>query len=862
LELNEIDRYSELTQLLEKKAITNQQFATLAKIAGHMQYLEQKFKTTGIRNLLERVQSENYKTAASQLVRVAEEKPYGRVAFYRTEVMSKLDLFKRYPFVVLETFFSHPNEEDVIYKDGKYDLSEKLPIALYDMLPGSFSSRFPRPYKIRSGRLQKVKNDIYVTADLEADTETVSEIAEAQLPPDFPLDVIQLPVDSRTLTVLKPRTLRYSKMPPWWWRTAPGVLVCPSCSRVPDGDELGELGNQSSRFCPECPSTSLVKTRTVPETFAASWYAVSSGPLIDVANNEMTLEEGDVEPTIVAKLPAFATNLFSQIAFSENFGVTHFYYSLQRRYTNRQISTNPITIFFRQGGKPVAFGEHIHTDGLVFKVNDENLRRFLKISEDVLLTPVNLIQFLFYVVRRALARDMEYFGCFRVFRALLWCILEDNQLNLPRDLEKIRSGLENILGDAERLASRLAALGPTLTPEQINALTSAVRENIRPLTSFTVSAYMTFVRELIVHSLSHAILDSLQEVSGSPEHRTGYFFELGDARIYVFDKIEGGSGFSECARENFYIPFSFRNAKIRQRLGRFDTTPTFLPTQDYLTILERALFECPDYVTYRILFETARLLPNSKLEELRSNQERRADFVKDLLERHRLLLGEQGPFIEYNLRNGLPVLLGLIQERLSIRDYDDLFALSLVPGLLYQRLSQVSDQQELDSVLHYESDERRAEEIGELLALCHSTCATCSLPSSCINGNFEAPFRINQRLLNAYYAFAVSDLKATIHGFKDSNDLEQSLTKAKKILLDRKSLYVQLDETSDLAPVYALLGLRDGVEHKVEVQDEEDVVYRSTNFKSLQTIPDYHAIKIRDDKLTIPFRTVIKLELS
>jgi hypothetical protein len=615
-------------------------------------------------------------------------------------------------------------------------------------------------------------------------------------------------------------------------------------------------------FCPNCVSTPpvpLARTQTVPETFAKSWYAIKSGNITNIwtffSNSRLT---GNIEPALTIKPPYFARSMFATVGFSDELEVIHFYYGIERRYSGAsRIATNPISIYFRYNGRPVAFGSKIQTDGLVFELNDHLLRDFVErcASEP---SKTTLVQFIYYVVRASLHNDIGFFGRLRVFKTLLAYVLERNSFILPGNAETIGEDIKSLIEQPKVLESRLQTQEPSVPPDQISALLQAVSENASQITALNIETFKLFLKDQLVHSLAHALLDALQEISGSSEHGTGYFYNLEENKIYIFDAVQGGSGFSECARDYFNIPYTYRNAVIRQRLGRFDTSPTFLPTQDYLTLLENSFFECPDYITYRIMFQAAKSVNIKDLVDLMTQSNRRVSFIRELRNKCRSLLAEQGPLIEYNLRMGLPIMFKLLQDCLGIRSYEDMYALSLVPELAYDRLADVASDQ-IAKVLRHGGRDRRIEEVRELLALCYASCPNCSQPSQCINGQLDADlaFSVNQRLSNGFYQYAIQDLMIRVDDPKSD-----FLKTAQEKLLTSGSVLLSIDSSMGYGPIYPLVGIRDGTEYRVKVENDEDVVYPTANLKTTELTPEYEKICFKEGVVSLPFRILAKIELS
>jgi len=472
---------TKLGKLYANKKISDKEFRELALKLAVIENLQKHLKLDQIQDLPQRIGKAKTKDkinkSAEQLAEISR-KPW---RYYHSEdLLTRLSIFEDYPFVVLDTFFSHPNEEEVTFIEGKAPpFFEKMPVVLYSLLPGSYPCRWERPRKIATGGLM-ARGGIYITADLSQsiEGELIQEIPSDCIPSDYPVNVVRLPEGTNSIGVLKPRQMKFLKMPNWWYQTSPGVAVCPSCSRVPDGDELRESG----KFCPECTKVPLVYTRTVPETFAKSWYLINAiGNIQMMKRINLKIRDGKFDPPLVVSIPKFVRDAFNEIHFTEGIQVTRFYYELQRRYTNSKISTNPISIYFHYGGRPVALGTQLVTDGFVLKYNDKLVNRVAHsiITGEKTIKEFKsiLVQFVFHITREALKRALGYFEYYRVFKVLIKELLMMNRLSIPSDLELLQSQILSIVSDEKRIMDSLRAQKPELQEDKVKYLMQTISEN-------------------------------------------------------------------------------------------------------------------------------------------------------------------------------------------------------------------------------------------------------------------------------------------------------------------------------------------------------------------------------------------------
>jgi len=579
---------------------------------------------------------------------------------------------------------------------------------------------------------------------------------------------------------------------------------------------------------------------------------------------QLKLRDGKFDPPLVVSIPKLARDAFSEIFFTEDIQVTHFCYELQRRYSNSRISTNPISIYFHYGGRPVALGSRLVTDGFVLKYDyeiiDNVANSIVHLEQAIEESKSILIQFMFHITREALKSTLGYFEYYRVFKALIKELLVMNEFSIPFDLELVQSQVRSIISDKEKIRNSLKTQKPELPEDKINHLIQKISENATSFEEIGTEEFKKFISTIIVHSLAHAVLDSLNKVSGAAEHSTGYFFDEKQKAIYIFDTVNGGSGLSETAKIFFYLPFSYRNAVIRQRLGRFDTTPTFLPSRDFLTYLEEFFDECTDYISARVLFETAKCLDLPTIQKLWRDPEKRTEFVKKQVANFGLLFADQAGLLEFNIRNGTLLLFKYLQTKLSINNYQDLLALVEVPDITYEFLSKQVSEKELEELLRHKDVDRQIQEMRDLLSLCYACCPTCSLPSRCIYGYFEPKYYVNHRILRQFYRHLI---KAETVNPSDQENMNDFNSIVKKSLKDNKVAYIEVNASKhnfDIASPF--LGYRDGEEFKVLINEDFDIIYKTTNFKFYQAVPVFEKIHLANGTVHIPQTLFIKLEMS
>ena len=107
--------------------------------------------------------------------------------------------------------------------------------------------------------------------------------------------------------------------------------------------------------------------------------------------------------------------------------------------------------------------------------------------------------------------------------------------------------------------------------------------------------YLTdWISFTLLNTFGIVAFNSLQRLCGTTDDRIGYLPDIdglmeGRYGVYLYDRDEYGNGCSETMSKYFHILY------LQRAIG--DTHSKFLPTEDYLTILEQELLQCPQFHT-------------------------------------------------------------------------------------------------------------------------------------------------------------------------------------------------------------------------------------------------------------------------
>lgn len=475
--------------------------------------------------------------------------------------------------------------------------------ALFTAVPGTWTYRLgPEPLKALCGRMLATPGGTLMASlrNLQAHHDLVQIRTGVRGPPWVAQD----------FSVWRPTKVTLQWAPKY-------VFLDQGTGLVGDKDEADPQGRTDN---------TRVK---IPQTFQERWLDIreeSTEPILcngldaDQMNLETpqgTLRGEDARARI--RHPLLAGPL-SDVLWHERLRVCEFIHSVGRAYTSREGSG--VSVEFEDDGHPVGLGHEFMTEGVSIMLRPEAVRATVDVVVRGVLDEggvwaATTLKALSAVARSAAREDPDREVSPFVLRDFIRLVVADQSADPQHKLT-----LRDLLGRIKELAENGTLLRQRAT-EFVHAKRDITRREVeeeggaappaqlddrgaREVENLVHAAKViarsptdpeAAVREWAEFSLLNTFgvvaTHALQRLSGVPEERIGYFpdtrrAEKGEYRVFLYDRDEHGNGACRLLRDNLHILYI-------QRLSHKDEKQRMLPTEDYLTILEQELLQCPQY---------------------------------------------------------------------------------------------------------------------------------------------------------------------------------------------------------------------------------------------------------------------------
>ncbi|MEM2704545.1 MAG: hypothetical protein QXR45_15460 [Candidatus Bathyarchaeia archaeon] len=704
-----------------------------------------------------------------------------------------------YPYRLPEVFFQHPNIPLITLR-GESErgppIQNELDIFLYQFPPGSITFRFGRdPIKISSGILDVSERIAVANLEQVLTPGKIDEISRESLPFDYPFP-------DKNILMIKPLESKYK--PSQFDRIAPRYPICPTCLRIPDGDETHlpvYFKNEWEKHnCPEC-QTELVTLKVPPETNSLAWYEI-------------------IEPLTHRKvnLPTYPFNLFTLTKFistsikESGLKVKKFVYGIERR----NLGYPSLIIYYRYGSRPCVLGYAFETDAFSFELNEQVL---VKLWTDIISLKTSFlakihrdlsIQYMYSKIYSILKNP---FDADVIVKAVLWTGFKGGTLPINFTLRNLIDFIKNITSQPEEFEESIRYV----LPAYVKTRATDIRNTFFKLAKdFILSEeeFRDFIFNVTAHTFAHILKDSVTRISGALDYDVNYFYQKrGDKyKIYIFDAVDKGNGVCETAHKYSYIRFSERINVVRELMKKFAVEVSFLPSTDLAEIFEENLLECPIAKANSILFDFVTVKGFNEVYDAFSNEHKRASLKSEVSEMFRGFCEDIFPDIEYGLRTPSSLLYAILYEKFGIC-YEDLFMVNIAPHyFLDVLLADAKYGKLLIEVFGTEEYERLLDAFLDAIYTCVHGCPECTFVDPCIYGGIQSQYRLNKSLASLAYYLAIKDVL-----IENVINLEES----SQILTKNGFLYFldSYEKPKLFEVIFQLLGAQPAVE-----SDESDVL--------------------------------------
>jgi len=542
-------------------------------------------------------------------------------ANYLSYIMENLDvfrLFKRAPeYCRTKNLFTSPHEEEVTLT-GMSGTEELVPLseALYSLVPGTWTYRFgKRALKTKSGRVRPSGEGVLSVSFEELTTRGGSQLLRLRQNVPGPWGL------QNTFDVVRPVRVEVTQ------RRDKYVTLNRATRTVMDGDE-SEARDEEERG-------EFLRVK-IPKTYLNRWVDIDPGESEqvttarpDVDSIAILTPEGGVEArgedAVNQIKHPLAAALLSGVFWHKRLRATEFVYSCSRSYTSLEISGVELT-YAGPSGSPMALGHMVETEGLSIELKPSLVERIQEsIAQSViggadLWAPTALKFFTYtlastgtaesaqvspYVVRdlvgvvstglrekgerlslasliqemKNLVRERDRFQklAVRYYRGSSILEHEDTDVVRPelgKDLKNTSRDEAELAGNVQRLTAALERLGSRL---------EGIADNLKP-----------WLVHILLNSFATAASNALQRLAGVTDDVVGHAVDFrgvedGRYRVFLYDKDALGSGSCDVARRYSHI------LHIQRHCESIDSA--LLPSDDFFTLLEEELLQCPQHHT-------------------------------------------------------------------------------------------------------------------------------------------------------------------------------------------------------------------------------------------------------------------------
>ncbi|MHB1260275.1 MAG: DEAD/DEAH box helicase [Thermoplasmatota archaeon] len=527
---------------------------------------------------------------------------------YVSYVVGTLDVFKgmkRQGFHVhLPTLFSNPYERQVTIRQtfsnqgsGRELAKVSVGEALFGFLPGTWTYRLGhRPYKVKSGTLQVETSGLVGTLDGNADHRHTFQIEKRGVPgPPWAPDRID---------ILRPVEISVQ------WVSDKYIQINHD-GRARDGDEAQRAGGDSQR---------RVK---IPSSFGESWLHVEEATAEAVSlfaqpGAELRLDQATGQPQAGGDLSdvrhPFAAAVLSDMAYHRSLHVTEFIHAVSRGFSTR--GSSGVSLRYRIAGAPVGLGQTFDTEGVSFILRKDRADEVCSRAANGILhegkrwAPSGLKALAAHLLAAA-ERDDQPVDPFQLDQVIRLVAYESSRRRDSASVDELAASMRRLAADPSSLrqlvsgfvrqvrnveAQNAVLAGDLLEPEATSEELLAVEALFGRLAGYLDGldeSVRGWARFTLLNTFGVVATQALQRFAGTPEERLGYYPDLGALdqgtyRVYMFDRDIHGNGTAELVKTFAHI------LQLQRLTGR---EGSLLPTEDFLSVLEQELLQCPQFHT-------------------------------------------------------------------------------------------------------------------------------------------------------------------------------------------------------------------------------------------------------------------------
>jgi hypothetical protein len=471
--------------------------------------------------------------------------------------------------------------------------------------------------KIKVGVLESSRGGV-LTAKLDrmetAGNEFVKIKAEVPAPPGFAAE---------TLTLYSPRKLSLQKV-----LRDKYELLNEGTGTVLDKDEdvSRKIKEDDSSVTEEGESESGHMLVKIPTSYLDRWVHIVANESSRIMINEtdvdsLAIEGEDADSGLGAMSKIFhpmLKRLIDSVNWHDNLEAYDYVYSVSRAYLSR-VKSNA-TLFFRDNEGDFGIGRYFLTEGVsivldpktvkstVISIKEEMLSNKNKWAPSILKAYTALLSQL----RLSTGAPLSPFKIDDLIGTLITAISSEldcrSVYQLSETLEQLLQDEQNFRKVAEQYYRGKYLMGEDETDESASERSRQemmdIQHNVNQLLEFAVllrgaipkleDSLDEWLVNTLLNTFAVSALSAMQRLVGSNDQSIGYTIDLEglkkrEYRMFLYDNTPNGNGSSDVLRRYLHI------LNI-QRHGQSNES-ALLPSEDYFTLLEQELLQCPQFHT-------------------------------------------------------------------------------------------------------------------------------------------------------------------------------------------------------------------------------------------------------------------------
>jgi hypothetical protein len=538
---------------------------------------------------------------------------------YTLQGMPVFNLFKKNPsYTMPANLFINPYAPTVaLYRKGEVEDCVPVDEALFSFLPGTWTFRLGKTAnKTLAGKLDSHEGGVLYAKLLEMreqGSDFVRIKQDVPAPPGFPTDSLTLYMPTRLVLKYTPKYVNLNVRRHTiidndedTSRTVPGLIE--EAEQI-EGEEGGEFAGGRRRV-------------KIPESHPERWVHViaDEGKRITVnkTNEEsLVIEGGNEVRGFEARsriLHPMLNGIIEAALWHDKLEVYDYVCSVSRSYTSKAVTN--ATLMFRDEQGDVGFGHYFCTEGVSFELcskstedavqriknemlNFENkwapslVKAFraslssMKLADGTGISPLIIDDLLGVLITSSSGLDSK-------------AIIELPEImkNLLEDEAKFKEAARIFYEGKYLVGSYEEESGPELSEQdrrdidvQVNRLV-AFAFAIKDCISDISPKLEDWIMHTLLNTFGLCCLSALQQLCGSKEEDVGYTVDLEGMknrkyRVFLYDRTEHGNGSSDVLRRYLYI--------LNIQRHRQTDESRLLPSEDFFTLLEQELLQCPQF---------------------------------------------------------------------------------------------------------------------------------------------------------------------------------------------------------------------------------------------------------------------------